>query len=413
MERALTGTDSMTAIWAICAVALSVSGFGALIPLTTDPRPAERRGQTAQRRDRAAHRLVSVLVPAYNEEAVIECSVRAILASEYPSLEVIVVDDGSEDGTAAIIGALAREDARLRILHQTGNCGKAAALNAGLAIARSELVVVIDADTAPHPTFVGRMIQPLLEGRADAVAGNVRVAPRPGIITAWQRIEYTTILNRIRLFQGYKGSITTIAGAAGAMRRSAVLSVGGYSGDTRAEDADLTLKMMGRGYRIVYLQDAIVDTCAPVSWRALLHQRTRWIYGNIQCISRHLGRRSARWPRPCGLPVFAFENLVKPPLEFIRAVIPVLVMLNFLPAALLYGYMLVFALHAISVPRAFSREAQRPPGLTCICTRYMLWPLFAGCPYIAALCKLLTRAPVAWRKPAHQPLRAHGIRVTR
>jgi cellulose synthase/poly-beta-1,6-N-acetylglucosamine synthase-like glycosyltransferase len=386
----------MTLIAWLCAVALGMCALSLLVALSPDlVRPQGARPAGRCLKDGP---LVSVLVPAYNEQDVISSCVRGILASEYRALEVIVVDDGSKDRTSAIVGELSQEDRRLRAVCHIRNLGKAAALNTGIADARSELIVVIDADTAPHPQFIGRMVQPLLEQLADAVAGNVKVAARPGWITALQRIEYVACFNSTRLFQGRQGSITTIPGAAGAMRRTALLAMGGYSGDTKAEDADLTLRMMHGRLSVQYLREAIVYTEVPLSWRALLHQRIRWLYGNLQCMLRHLRRQPAR-PMPLsGFPLFAYENLMKPPVELLRAGIPVLVGAGWISLYFLYGYLVLLMLHVTSVIRSFAHEGEQPPSLLLIVAHYLLWPLFTICPFLVAVCKFITHTPISWRK---------------
>jgi cellulose synthase/poly-beta-1,6-N-acetylglucosamine synthase-like glycosyltransferase len=261
-----------------------------------------------------------VLIPAYNEERVVEATVRAVLSSDYRYIEVVVVDDGSSDLTAQVISQSFEQDSRVRLVLQPCNLGKAEALNAAVAVAGGEYVVVIDADSIPARDFISRMIEQLLEHPVDAVAGNVRAAGQRGLSGACQAIEYV-LFHATRLWQGLSGSITTIAGAAGAMRREALLAIGGYSSDTKAEDADLTLRLRQHGFRIAYLPDAIVYTETPSSWRALFSQRVRWCYGNLQCIWRQLQRTNGRQGfRLSGLPIFVYENLVQPIVELGRAV---------------------------------------------------------------------------------------------
>jgi cellulose synthase/poly-beta-1,6-N-acetylglucosamine synthase-like glycosyltransferase len=164
-------------------------------------------------------------------------------------------------------------------LQQPRNLGKALALNAGIAAAQADYVIVLDADTIPDADFLKSIITPLLKGDADAVAGNVKVGNRGGlrITTLFQSIEYVSVLNTTRLMQGFSGTITTIPGAAGAMRVAALRALGGYSPTTRAEDADLTLRLVNQGFRTEYAPQAIVRTEAPSTWRTLYYQRIRWI----------------------------------------------------------------------------------------------------------------------------------------
>jgi hypothetical protein len=129
---------------------------------------------------------VSVIVPAYNERACIEDTVRSLVASDHP-LEVIVVDDGSSDGTADLVEAMGL--AGVRVLRRP-NTGKAGALNAGIAAARHELIVMMDGDTIFRPDTIGRLVQPFADHRIGGVAGNAKVAnKRRGMLARWQHIE--------------------------------------------------------------------------------------------------------------------------------------------------------------------------------------------------------------------------------
>jgi cellulose synthase/poly-beta-1,6-N-acetylglucosamine synthase-like glycosyltransferase len=348
----------------------------------------------------ACRPLVSVLIPAFNEERVIEATVRAVLSSDYRHIEVVVVDDGSSDLTAQIVSQAFAQEKRVRVVVQPSNMGKAEALNAAVAVAGGEYVVVIDADTIPARDFVGRMMERLLQQDVDAVAGNVRAAGRRGLSGACQAIEYV-LFHATRLWQGLSGSITTIAGAAGAMRREALLAIGGYSSETKAEDADLTLRLRQHGFRVAYLPDAIVYTETPSTWRALFNQRVRWCFGNLQCIGRQLRRTNGPAGfRLSGLPIFVYENMIQPVVEFGRACIPVVVMLGWArwPVALLCAYAALLLLTWSTVVFSFRLEGERSPRLFAIAIRYALWPVFAICPYVVAVWKLMTLQSIRWGK---------------
>lgn len=346
-----------------------------------------------------ANLLVSILVPAFNEERVIERTVRAILSSDWTNLEVIVVDDGSSDRTAQIVAELSSQDCRVKLIRQLRNRGKANALNVALATASSDYVVVVDADTVPSRDFVRMVLGPLVEDQADAVAGNVKTVNRPELIGMLQTTEYLFVYHVTRLWQGRTNSITTIAGAAGGMKRSAIVSAGGYSSDTMAEDADLTLRLRQNGCRIMYLPNAIVHTEMPCTWRALYHQRLRWFYGNLQCIGRQLRRADGGIGiRLSGVPIFTYENLIKSLVELGRACIPLVVALGCAPRALLYAYLGMLLVKCGSVKLAFCLEDEQAPSAVVIAVQYSLWPMFSICPNVVAAWKLLTHQPVSWRK---------------
>jgi cellulose synthase/poly-beta-1,6-N-acetylglucosamine synthase-like glycosyltransferase len=358
--------------------------------------------------------LVSVLIPAYNEERVIRASINELLSSNYKSLQVIVVDDGSRDSTASIVARAFDNDSRVTLVRRPHNGGKSSALNTGLEVADGEYIVVMDADTMPDADFIGRMLQPLQQDRADAVAGNVKVSPGAGLITSCQCIEYVSVLNSTRLFQGRTGNITTIAGAAGAMRKSTLRAVGGYSSKTKAEDADLTLRLAHNGFRLLYVREAIVHTEAPSSWRGLFYQRVRWIYGNLQCIGFHVRRKGALvGTRMLGFPMFVYENTCKAPVEFLRASVPLGVALGWLPIDVLYGYLALFLLFFISVKVSFAVENELLPRFSALAAYYSLWPIFFILPYGAAAWKFLTGAHVTWRQEARRGVLAGETKAKR
>ncbi|GLH94791.1 bifunctional polysaccharide deacetylase/glycosyltransferase family 2 protein [Phytohabitans aurantiacus] len=227
---------------------------------------------------------VSVIVPAYNESANIEATVRSLVASDYPRLEVIVVDDGSTDGTADVVE-------RLRLpgvfVIRQANAGKPAALNTGIAHARGDLLVMVDGDTVFEPDAVGRLVQPLRDPDVGAVSGNTKVANRRGLLGRWQHLEYVIGFNLDRRMFDVLRCMPTVPGAIGAFRRDAVRDVRGVSSETLAEDTDFTMALIRAGWRVVYTPDAIAWTEAPASLRQLWRQRYRWCYGTMQAMWKH------------------------------------------------------------------------------------------------------------------------------
>ena len=226
---------------------------------------------------------VTVIVPAYNEKANIEAAIRSILANSHP-LEVVVVDDGSTDGTADLVEALRLP--RVRVIRQA-NGGKATALNTGIAAARHELIVMVDGDTIFERDTVRNLVQPFADPAIGAVSGNVKIANRDTFLTRLQHIEYVVGFNVDRRVHDLMGSMCTIPGAAGAFRRSVLVEVGGVSQETLAEDTDLTIAIGRAGWRMVYVDNAIAWTEAPVTVRQLWQQRYRWTYGTMQSVWKH------------------------------------------------------------------------------------------------------------------------------
>ncbi|MGI5133596.1 MULTISPECIES: bifunctional polysaccharide deacetylase/glycosyltransferase family 2 protein [unclassified Streptomyces] len=227
---------------------------------------------------------VSVIVPAYNESAGIEAAVRSLLASNHP-VEIIVVDDGSTDGTADLVESL---HLPVRVIRQQ-NAGKPAALNTGLAAATWDLVVMVDGDTVFEPDTVRTIVQPFADPRVGAVSGNAKVVNRGGLLGRWQHIEYVVGFNLDRRLFDLAECMPTVPGAVGAFRRRALLDLGGVSDVTLAEDTDLTMALCRAGWRVVYEEDAKAWTEAPASLNALWRQRYRWCYGTLQAMWKHRG----------------------------------------------------------------------------------------------------------------------------
>ena len=226
---------------------------------------------------------VTVVVPAYNERECIEATVRSVAASTHP-VEIIVVDDGSTDGTADLVEALHLSN--LRLIRQE-NAGKAAALNAGIAAARYDIVVLIDGDTVFEPGTVAELVEPFADPAVGSVAGNARVANRSGLLSRLQNIEYVVGFNVDRRVQDSWHVITTVPGAVGAFRIDALREVGGISADTLAEDTDVAIALGRTGWRVVYQPTARAWTEAPATLGQLWRQRYRWSYGIMQSLWKH------------------------------------------------------------------------------------------------------------------------------
>ena len=229
---------------------------------------------------------VTVLIPAYNEETVIVETVRSALASTYPNLEILVIDDGSMDHTAELVRASFGREPRVRLLLQS-NYGKPSALNHGLAESTGELVVSIDADTIVDPEAVSMLVRHFADPKVGAVAGNVKVINRNRWITRWQALEYITSQNLEKRAFDLLNCIPVVPGAVGAWRVDLLRAAGGFSGDTVAEDTDLTLTIRRNGWKIRYDEEAIGRTEVPETVDALIRQRFRWTFGTLQAVWKH------------------------------------------------------------------------------------------------------------------------------
>ena len=230
--------------------------------------------------------LVSIIVPAYNEEVNAVRTVNSLLLQDYPNLQVVFVDDGSKDSTYKIVDNAFKDTTNVKV-YTKENGGKASALNVGIAKADSEFVVCIDADTQLKTDAISKLMQKFTSEKIAAVAGNVKVGNEINMITKWQSIEYITSQNFDRRAFDLLDCITVVPGAIGAFRKAAVIEAGGLTTDTLAEDCDLTMRLHRIGYEVRNCTDAISYTEAPETMKQFMKQRFRWSFGVIQCFWKH------------------------------------------------------------------------------------------------------------------------------
>lgn len=241
---------------------------------------------------------VTVVIPAFNEEDVIIASIATVLASDYPDLRLIVIDDGSQDHTYERVMAAYADVPRVTILRQP-NQGKWMALDTAYGWVETDIVVAIDADTVILPDAIRKLVRPFADPLVGAVAGKVRVGNRGQLLTNLQALEYITAQNIDRRAAEVFNGMLVVPGAIGAWRAEAVRKAGLYTNETLAEDADLTVSVLRAGYRVVFEEEAVSITEAPETLRGFLKQRLRWTFGMMQTAWKH--RRAAREGRAVGL----------------------------------------------------------------------------------------------------------------
>ncbi|HEX8345778.1 MAG TPA: bifunctional polysaccharide deacetylase/glycosyltransferase family 2 protein, partial [Actinoplanes sp.] len=306
---------------------------------------------------------VSVVVPAYNEREGIATAVRSLATGDHPGVEVVVVDDGSTDGTADIARGLGLPNVRVI---QVPNGGKSSALNIGVAAASHDLIVMVDGDTVFEPDSVRRLVQPLADPRVGAVAGNVKVGNRRSVVARWQHIEYVIGFNLDRRLYDVLQIMPTVPGAIGAYRRSALTQVGGVSDDTLAEDTDLTMALTRAGWWVVYEESARAWTEAPATLRQLWTQRYRWSYGTMQAMWKHRqalfdGGDSGRFGRR-GLPFLALFGVALPMLAPVVDIMLIYGLVFWELGATVTAWFAMLGLQLITAAVAFrfDREPMRP-----------------------------------------------------
>ena len=359
--------------FAILVYFLALNSFYALLLVLSIPEIWE---QTRLAEDEDFQRLmqsdalppITILVPAYNEQKTIEASVTAILALHYRNYEVVVVNDGSKDGTLEALRhafdlyeiprtypetiptkplrALYRSRARTKlVVIDKENGGKADSLNAAINASRFPLVIAVDADTLIEPDALLRLTRPFLLGRrVAAVGGTVRVAngcvvkhgqvldarvPRrllPGI----QVVEYLRAFLFGRLGWNRLGGNLIISGAFGLFRKDHLLAVGGYDATSIVEDLDLVVRLHRylRGHKIRYeipfIPDPVAWTEVPESLRVLARQRGRWQRGLVAAMWQYRGMLfNPRYGRVglIAVPFYALGEMLAPLVEVFGYVI--------------------------------------------------------------------------------------------
>jgi biofilm PGA synthesis N-glycosyltransferase PgaC len=229
--------------------------------------------------------LVSILVPAYNEQAVISRTITSLLNIKYENKEIIIIDDGSTDLTKIV--ASGYEKNGVKVLSKP-NGGKAAALNYGLQFAKGEIVITIDADSMIARDAVDEIVKVMAsDPDIAAVAGNIKVLNSNSLLTRIQELEYIMAISTIRRAFALFGSVMVIPGAFGAFKKKMVKEVGGYDVDTMTEDFDITIKLLKTRGAVSSSSTGKAYTEVPVTWKALYKQRIRWGTGTFQTIFKH------------------------------------------------------------------------------------------------------------------------------
>lgn len=340
---------------------------------------------------------VTVLIPAYNEAKVIAATIAAVLASDHPDVRVLVVDDGSTDGTADVVREAASRDARVTLLVKA-NAGKSEALNVGFARATTDVVVTIDADTIVMPGTVRALAEPFLDPRVDAVCGNVQVGNVKSLMTSLQDVEYVTSQNYDRRAFESLNCISVVPGATGGWRRSTVLAAGGYSSDTLTEDADLTLTILRRGGRIVYAPEARSITEAPETVRALFRQRFRWSFGTLQSLVKHRGALGRGTLGCIALPNMLIFQVLFPTLAPLGDAALIWSLFRGDWTALAVGYTLFLAMDLVGSLIAFHLDRRAIHGVWAVVVQRFCYRQFMYVVTLAALLAAVRGRRHGWNK---------------
>jgi len=253
----------------------------------------------ARRKQRFAQRaykpLVSVIIPAWNEEVGLLATIKTILASTYRPLEVIIVNDGSTDRSDEIMRAFIQKyEWSIRgtsqyapiTYHYQKNGGKGSALNTGIGLSHGEIIVTFDADCVVHENAVQHFVSYFADPSVMAAAGNIKVGNTKTILGSIQHLEYMFGFH-LKKAEALLGIVFVIGGAASAFRKEVFMKLGGYHTGTLTEDMDLSLRIQEAGMKIVYVPEAIIYTEGPTTLNGLLRQRLRWKRGRVEAFQMH------------------------------------------------------------------------------------------------------------------------------
>ncbi len=238
---------------------------------------------------------VSILIPARNEEAVIGSTLEAMRRLEYPGgpLEIIVVDDGSTDRTAAIVESLAARDPRIRLFRlpvQEQGRGKSHALNIAFKSARHEIIAVYDADNRPEPDSLEILVRRLLASdRLGAVLGKFRTLNRGrNLLTAFINLETLAFQWIVQAGRCALFGVGILPGTNFVIRRAVLEACGGWDEKAITEDTELSIRIYERGWKIDFAPEAVSWEEEPEKFRVWLRQRTRWVRGNFYVLRKFL-----------------------------------------------------------------------------------------------------------------------------
>jgi cellulose synthase/poly-beta-1,6-N-acetylglucosamine synthase-like glycosyltransferase len=346
---------------------------------------------------------VSVLVPAYNEGPLLERALKSLMQLDYPEYEVLVIDDGSRDDTLRLAAEWEgqRGTGEFRVITKS-NGGKASALNAGIAYSKHPLVFCMDADSYLEPQTLRRAARHFSDPAVGAVAGNVKVENRNSLITRLQALEYIEGLNMPRRAQGFVAAVNIVPGPVGMFRREALEEIGGYDADTFAEDADLTLKMMEAGWRVVYEDAAIAWSEAPERWIDLVQQRYRWTRGILQAIRKRKGillRPFPDFPLWVSTLQLGFEALVWPAMNVFAHLFFAIVALLFGAGELiLYWIVLLTLLDLVAALVTVSMEEESLSLVPMALVYRFVFILFLDVVKMFATVEELFRLEMGWGK---------------
>lgn len=312
LSLALTSRPALFLFYTILVFSTFLNEFSYL-PLAVYHRRLARRRECIDL-IRLPH--VTVILPAHNEERVIETAIQTLIDLDYPSREIVVVNDGSTDKTEERVWRYV-QSGQIRLINRPCG-GKAVAVNTGIAVAREGIIVIVDADSAPQRDAIRRLVPHFEDPHVLAVSGNVKIGNRVNELTKLQSLEYIRGINLRRRAFDVLDSELVVPGAIGAFRKSAYAEIGTMDRDTVVEDMDLTVRLGKSGGDIHYDPHAVAFTEAPEDIRNLVKQRRRWYGGTLQTWLKHRHRWWAFGPlSSIGFPFLTLTMFFIPLVELV------------------------------------------------------------------------------------------------
>ncbi len=229
---------------------------------------------------------ISVLTPAYNEEESVEGTINAVLGSNYPIKEMIIINDCSNDQTPEIVRRLMKKYKNLRLINNSSNLGKAGSLNRGIKEARGELIAIIDSDSYPDKDSIKKMVGFFDYSNTGAVTCAILVREKNTFIRKLQSFEYS-IIAWTRKLLSYVDGVYATPGPLSIYRRKFLLDVKGFDTNNLTEDIEITWRVVYNGYKAHMCLPAKVYSIAPSKISIWFKQRMRWNIGGLQCINKY------------------------------------------------------------------------------------------------------------------------------
>jgi cellulose synthase/poly-beta-1,6-N-acetylglucosamine synthase-like glycosyltransferase len=235
---------------------------------------------------------VSIIIPAHNEERVIEKLLQRITELDYSKekLDVIAIDDASTDNTQKIIRKFTKQHNHIKLIHRPKATIKAAALNEAIKHAKGEIIYFFDADYLPHHDFIEKANAPFQNPKIGCVQTHIKVSNETTTVAKTVALERIGGYGIDQLARDILGLIPQFGGTAGGIRRNLLEALGGFNTEALTEDTDLTIQIYLKGYKISYVYDTGSYEEAVENWRSYWHQRKRWATGHMQCAFKYL------WP---------------------------------------------------------------------------------------------------------------------